>query len=193
VDATDPNSVFVSEFANPHMWLLTADNLHEQATLLYSRRGRGMLSRRRINGGTKNWDATDKPVFLLGGFALENAIKAFLVHENPNWVSNGRLSSHLRTHSLTKLEAMAKNIPRPRGRFGVLKGFESGLDSWARYPCGLSYDQTADAESLAPELWRGYLRVMRTYGIRLRDLLSKKAWQGPHGFSGRWTFEGEFL
>src|SRR6516162_9077364 len=32
---------------------------------------------------TKSWDRVDKSIFLLGGFALENAIKAFLVYENP--------------------------------------------------------------------------------------------------------------
>ena len=50
----------------------------------------------------------DKSIFLLGGFALENAIKAFLVYENPDWVSGGRLSRNLKTHSLTKLQAKAK-------------------------------------------------------------------------------------
>ena len=70
---------------------------------------------------------------------------------------------------------------------------EGGLESWARYPCALTFERTEEADSLAPELWAGYIRVMRAYGIRLRSLLSKKYWVGPHGFSGRWTFGGDFL
>jgi hypothetical protein len=80
-----------------------------------------------------------------------------------------------------------------RRHIDVLKGFESGLESWARYPSALTFERTEEAHSLAPELWVGYLRVMRAYGSRLKELLSKQLWHRPHGFSGRWRFEGEFL
>jgi hypothetical protein len=75
----------------------------------------------------------------------------------------------------------------------VLQGFEAELESWARYPCALTFDWTKQADSIAPELWVGYRRVMGAYGRKLRDLLSKNGWQGPHGFSGKWRFGGEFL
>jgi len=108
-------------------------------------------------------------------------------------VANGRLSHHLRSHSLTKLQARSKLIPYKQRYTAVLKGFEGGLESWARYPCALTVERTEQADSLAPELWAGYIRVIRAYGIRLRSLLSKRYWVGPHGFSGRWTFRGDFL
>lgn len=188
---TDTNLAFVLEWANPHSWLLTADNLHEQALAQHQRRGRSILTRQA--GEARSWDMVDKSIFLLGGFALENAIKAFLVYENPDWVSGGRLSPNLKSHSLTKLQAKAKSIPYKNRHIGVLKGFESGLESWARYPCALTYERTEYANSLAPELWNGYLRVMRAYGNRLCKLLSYGVWHGPHGFTGRWRFDGEFL
>ena len=188
---TDTNLAFVLEWANPHSWLLTADNLHEQALAQHRRRGRSILTMRK-KGEAKSWDVVDKSIFLLGGFALENAIKAFLVYENPGWVTGGKLSRHLRTHSLSKLQARAKSIPYKNRHTDVLEGFESGLDSWARYPCALTYERTEYANALAPELWNGYLRVMRAYGNGLCKLLSK-GWHGPHGFSGRWSLKGEFL
>lgn len=183
---------FVREWANPHSWLLAADDLHEQALAQYRRRDGSILMIRK-DGGAKSWDGVDKSIFLLGGFAIENAIKAFLVYENPDWVAGGRLAKKLKSHSLTKLQAQSTLIPYKRRHIEVLKGFESGLDSWARYPCALAFDRTREADSLAPELWAGYLRVMRAYGNRLQDLLSKKTWHGPHGFSGRWRFQGEFF
>ena len=188
----DPNERFVRESANPHSWLLAADDLHEQALAQYRRRDGSILMIRK-DRKTKSWDRVDKSIFLLGGFAIENAIKAFLVYENPVWVSGGRLSKKLRSHSLMKLQEQSTLIPYRRRHFEVLKGFESGLDSWARYPCALTFDNTREADSLAPELWAGYLRVMRAYGKRLQDLLSKKTWHGPNGFSGKWSFQGEFL
>jgi hypothetical protein len=68
----------------------------------------------------------DKPVFLLCGFAVENAIKVFLVYENPNWVSNGRLSSRLKSHNLSGLQNQSNLIPRRKSGIRVLQEFESG-------------------------------------------------------------------
>lgn len=183
---------FVREWANPHSWLMAADDLHEQALAQYQRRD-GTILMIRKDGEAESWDRVDKSIFLLGGFALENAIKAFLVYENPDWVAGGELSRSLKSHSLTKLQERAKYIPYKRRHIEVLRGFESGLESWARYPCALTLARTQQADSLAPELWTGYLRVMRAYGNRLCGLLSKNTWHGPHGFSGRWRFEGDFL
>src|ERR1700733_13375212 len=132
----DENRRFVEEFANPHSWLLTAEHLHEQATALYRTRDQSSLVTKRDanNVVIQQTRGIDKPVFLLCGFALENAIKAFLVYENPNWVSNGRLSSRLKSHNLTGLQKQSKLIPLRKSSVRVLQEFESGLDSWFRYP-----------------------------------------------------------
>ena len=50
---TDDNRRFVEDYANPHSWLLTAENLHEQATEMYSRRDRSsILMKRNAKGDT---------------------------------------------------------------------------------------------------------------------------------------------
>jgi hypothetical protein len=185
----DVNRKFVEEMANPHAWLLTAENLHEQAVALYDRRGRGTISLVRPGQETIGWDRTNRSVFLLGGFALENAIKAFLVYENPQWISNGRLARDLKSHSLTGLQKQSGLIPFKRRYVWVFDQFEDGLESWARYPCGLTAETSQLEGKLQDKLWAGYLRVMEAYGKRLRVLLSGKVWHGPHRFSGRWTFE----
>jgi hypothetical protein len=106
----DPHKLFAQQFANPHSWLLAADDLHEQALGLHRRRD-GKIILIRSDGSSRSWDRVDKSIFLLGGFALENAIKAFLVYENPDWVSGGKLSNRLRSHRLTKLQEQSKLIP----------------------------------------------------------------------------------
>jgi hypothetical protein len=68
---------------------MMADNLQEQATEIYEGRSRSAIiakvnANREILQQTR---AIDKSVFLLGGFALENAIKAFLAYENPAWIA----------------------------------------------------------------------------------------------------------
>lgn len=190
----DDNKRFVEEFANPHSWLLMADNLHEQATAIYARRASSSIMTR-VDANNIVLEQTrgiDKSVFLLSGFALENAIKAFLVYENPHWVSNGRLSKNLRSHSLTTLQSMSNLVPYKTRHISILKAFEGGLDSWFRYPCALTVEETKGQDHLHDHLWHGYSAVMRAYGRKLTTLLGK-GWQGPHGFYGRWIIRGEHL
>jgi hypothetical protein len=117
----DDNAKFV-QMAHPHSWLLTADNLHEQAIQLYSQRGQSFLTRTDRQGVHLRRDSINRSVFLLGGFALENAIKSFLVYENPHWISNGKLAKQLRSHSLTALQKQSTKIPYRKRYLWVLRG-----------------------------------------------------------------------
>lgn len=186
------NEMFVKA-ANPHSWMLAADNLHAQALHLYEQRGKSTLTHIDYQSDvTTAWDGINKSVFLLGGFALENAIKAFLVYENPSWISNGSIARPLRSHKLATLRAKSTKIPSVEGDIYVLQRFEEGLESWARYPCGLTFDEPTSEGALQPDLWEGYVRIMRAYGESLCALLSEE-WRGPHGFYGRYKISGSFL
>lgn len=133
----DPNYQFTMA-ANPHSWLLAADSLHDQAMQLASKERKGLIVQTdghdRVLG---RWEESNKAVFLLGGFALENAIKAFLVYEHPQWISNGRLSRNFRSHSLTGLHAQSTLVPyktRPELRWLLSsRGWSLGLDIHAPY------------------------------------------------------------
>jgi hypothetical protein len=188
----DANHQFVEEMANPHLWLMTADDLHTQAVATYGQQGRSFMTRTAAEGAAVTWNGVNRLVFLLGGFALENALKSFLVFENPHWISNGRLAANLRSHRLTSLQEQSKLVPFRRKYRWVLEQFEEGLESWARYPCGLTATESRNHRIMQKRVWNGYLALMEAYGKRLTLLLSKQ-WNGPHGFRGRWTFQGEFL
>lgn len=86
--------------ANPHSWFLSADLLHDQAVVLRSNFGRGRLILRAPASEPIVWDAANKATFLLCAVALENAIKAFLIFENPDWVSDGHLHAPITNHRL---------------------------------------------------------------------------------------------
>lgn len=190
--ADRPHLLFV-QAANPHAWLLTADRLHEQAVALRADAPNSIITEVDAAGQqTGQWEVANKACFVLAGFALENAIKAFLVYENPGWISNGKLSRRLRSHRLVELQKMAATIPYKTRLVWVLEGFEAGLESWARYPCALSLEEYSAESRLTDRLWTGYLRLMRAYGRALQRLLNRE-WRGPHGWRGRYTFTGKFL
>lgn len=119
--------------ADPHQWLLAADSLHEQAVALYRKRKEGgVLIRRDSKELAVSWDNTNRATFLLCAFALENAIKSFLVYEYPEWVSDGYLHTEICSHKLVSLSARSNHIPyRERDRW-VLSAFEDGNESWMR-------------------------------------------------------------
>lgn len=185
----DKNAEF-ENLANPHSWFLVAEELHSQALTIYRHKGQQLLIQADGNGAVINKkDYINRPIFLLAGFALENMLKAFLIYENPNWISNGTLNKKLRSHSLTRLYDMAKGIPDDDLSRRVLNVFEDGLNSWARYPCGLSIEQERSEKRLDEELWTDYLLLMHAWTEKLCSLLTI-GWTGPHEFYGRFEFTG---
>jgi len=129
----------------------------------------------------------NRSVYLLGGFALENALKAFLVYENPSWISNGRMSKSLKTHSLIELKSKCVNVPYKTKYNKVLRAFEEGLESWARYPCSLSSEDAFDEGVFSGDLLQKYNILMNAYIKKLKSLLVKE-WRGPHGYRCSWRF-----
>lgn len=188
-----PTNREFADLANPHSWFLVADNLFEQAVRLREGKPLGLL---RLNNAAgrelASWPVENRSVFLLAGFALENTLKAFLVYQNPVFVSNGRLSRVLRSHKLVKLSRRVKQIPWPIRGEVVIREFERGLDSWARYPCALSASESEWEQVLPETHWRQYKRLMQAYGKRLTVLL-RRGWVGPYGSGGKWEIRGEFL
>lgn len=173
--------------------MLVADNLFEQSVALHDRLPLGKTVQKDGTGAiVGEWPSSSRSTFLLAGFALENAIKAFLVYEHPEWVSNGVLARPLRSHALVDLSSKSSLIPWQKRGPIILSRFERGLESWARYPCALNASETESERNLPPALWTGYLSLMSAYGKALLALL-QRGWDGPHGVGGRFEFQGSYL
>jgi len=180
------------QFANPHSWFLVASELHEQATLL-KKQTSGEISRYGAEGQIElAWEASNRSVLLLAGFALENTIKSFLIYERPQLIENGSLSRRLQSHKLSKLANHSNLIPYKNRGSKTLFYFEDGLESWARYPCGLNWAKTKEQNILDKKMWSNYLWLMSAYEKRLKKLF-KKSWKGPHKFEGRYKITGRWL
>ena len=145
------------EFANSAMpvnWYEVAKLLHENAVQLHTSRQGYVV--RSVNGKAFTRPASNRSVFLLAAFALENLIKAFLIYENPNFIEGGTLSRALRSHRLSTLQKKCKWIPSPKRTLHVFETLEVGVNSWARYPCSLSASQETDELIVTPEFWSEY-------------------------------------
>jgi hypothetical protein len=165
--------------ASPAHWLEIAKDLNEHARLL-RRSDLGTVQFTNAQRRTTLRPRTNRGVFLMAGFALENLLKGYLIFENPNYVANGILSKTLRTHRLTRLRRMSRYAPYKNRYEAVLSAFEDGLESWARYPCGLTHQGKSYEELVTPELWAGYSTMFVIYQGRLEKLLTK-TWRAPSG------------
>lgn len=178
--------------ADPHQWMFSAADLHEQAIELQGRRGLSQVTLRTPGQPNVTWDGANRATFLLCAFALESAIKAFLVYEHPDWIRGGRLGDELCSHKLVQLSEKSSLIPyRARDQW-ILAAFEDGNESWMRYPCGLHADDVRPQRQMHDKLWNGYRRVMRGYGKRLTRLLAK-GWADPYGKHGSWALGWAYL
>ncbi len=123
---------------------------------------------------------SNRSVFLLAAFALENLIKAYIIYENPHYIEGSKLSRQLLNgHSLSKLQKKCKKIPSPKRTLHVFEALEVGVNSWARYPCATSIDRESKERIVTPEFWETYNQVFNLYSKKLEQLLSKK-WKGPY-------------
>jgi hypothetical protein len=74
----------------------------------------------------------------------------------------------------------------------TLRYFEDGIESWARYPCGLNWAQTKSQKILDKKIWNNYLWLMRAYEKRIKKIFSQR-WIGPHKFDGSFQVNGSWL
>lgn len=191
-DFDEAKSQAFSAAADPHQWMLSAADLHEQAVALHNRRGISHVTQSGLGQSAVTWDGANRGTFLLAAFALESAIKAFLVYEHPEWIRGGRLNDELCSHKLTKLTGKSNLIPYRDRDQSILAAFEDGNESWMRYPCGRHADDIAPQRPMEDRLWFGYRRVMRGYGKKLTRLLAK-GWTDPNGHNGTWTLGWDYL
>lgn len=182
----DQKLAFV-DAANPHQWLLTAENLHAQAQVLRRHRGNGAISL--VRGGHRHitWDNTNRSTFLLAAFAMENMLKSFLVYENPSYIDEGYLKK-IMTHDLCDLAERSSLVPHKVRDRWVFERLSNGNESWARYPCGLNADDVAMEDQFTDRLWFRYCAMMAAYQKKMERLLSR-GWTCPYGRKGRWIFK----
>lgn len=186
----DTDSAANREFANaasPLNWYEVAKLMHENAHVLHSAPQGVIMHVTRTK--TKARKISNRSVFLLAAFAMENLLKAFLIHQHPEYIEGGRLSKELLNgHSLSKLQMKCKNIPSPVRTRHVFETLEVGVNSWARYPCSTSIERESEERAVTPEFWAEYNRIFELYSRKLEMLLSKN-WIGAYGEIGRVEFK----
>ncbi len=165
--------------ASPPNWYEVAKQLRDQAEALRSR-DTSLMIFTDSKGQRTTRSYYNRGVFLMAGFSLENIIKAFLIYEHPQHIKHGHLAKDIRTHNLGKLWAMSSHVPYKNRFAGTVELLADGLETWARYPCGLSHDRAIYEHPMTPKLWGSYLSLFAACSKWLESLLSK-GWSDVNG------------
>lgn len=183
----ESHKLFAKE-ARPLNWYEIAKLIKENAEVLYNNTSQGVVSYGSHKKGYITRNISNRSVFLLSAFALENLLKSYLVYENPCYIKDGKLSSQLRSHKLTKLYKSCKKIPPMHSFEYVFSSLEEGVESWSRYPCAISMDKQLTESEMTEELWRHYNDLFEILSDHLEKLLSQM-WTDPYGEQGYCGFE----
>ncbi|WP_445146260.1 hypothetical protein [Dyella sp. Tek66A03] len=173
--------------AAPPSWYEVAKALNAQARTLQKSRGVVIHFTDRHGNARSRYEA-NRGVFLLAGFSIENILKAFLIYEDPALIADGQISRKIRTHALSKLWEASSFVPYKRRYGPTVASLEDGLESWARYPCGLNHERNAVEGVMTDKLWAAYLSVFSACSKRLERLLSK-GWVDHNGEFYSMSFE----
>ena len=158
--------------ASPPSWYEVAKLLREQAEILHANKST-LIAFTDHRGKTTSRHTTNRGVFLLAGFSLENLLKAFLVYEDPHLIANGALAKKLKTHSLSTLWLASQLVPYKKRYAATAATLQDGLESWARYPCGLTHQKVIHELVMTEPLWENYKSMFSACGRRLEKLLTK--------------------
>jgi hypothetical protein len=132
---------------DPKFWWRKANNLRRVARTLYRatipdiRRynlARQTALKRLARRGRKTAvvrcrEPEITPIFMLHGFALENAFKAVVIHQERSLISRKKLSDKLHEHDLIKLAQLAK-VPLSSQEKQILHWISEVVRWKARYP-----------------------------------------------------------
>jgi hypothetical protein len=173
--------------SSPPSWYEVAKQLHEQATVLFENK-RSMIYVTDSNGKQTARSTANRGLFLLTGFATENMIKAFLIYEYPAFVKDGRLANKIKNHKLGKLWELSSHVPYKKRFSSVAETLSDGLETWARYPCGLFHEQEIRELAMTPELWDAYNKMFNACSVRLEKLLTA-GWQNCAGEKMRMRYQ----
>lgn len=184
-----PHDAFL-QTANPHSWFLVAENLFSRSVDL-AKNPTDMLTH--TPGWKHDLVARRESCRVLARWLRTRELyqrptrlrKSSLgIERNPLWPIAVTLSN--------KLHDLSKTVPYRNRMRWVLECFEAGLESWARYPCGLNESAVPVEAHLSTRLWQAYVKLAFAYGRRLQSHLSK-GWRGPHGFHVVFDFEGSMF
>jgi hypothetical protein len=149
--------------ASPSEWLSYSEDLRDAAEVLWADSENGMLLdvHTTVNGTSRFEKTTGhaRSYILLAGLALENAIKAMLVANDPTLINSGILQKALKSHKLLDLASRISGLSLSKEEQQVLKICEDAIPYWGRYPIPLSFDGLQPKEAATAEFRDGFAKL----------------------------------
>lgn len=108
------NELVFKVIASPIFWRMKAEELKYASEILWPHAEERLKKVTKLSDSNSEFNANSlvPDVFFISlslmGYSIEVLFKGIIIRDNPNYVSNGKLSSKLSTHDLIKLSKFAK-------------------------------------------------------------------------------------
>jgi len=184
-DITEANrrTEFVRD-AMPDNWLSYSEELENAAEVLWSHVGDVMTieGESGIDGSIdlKKSSHHARTYVLLAGLALENALKAIIVTQNPALISSGVLHQSLKNHSLTRLAELIGDLQLTKVERRVLQICQDAIPYWGRYPVPLRFAGLKPAEAVTGD-FRDTFRALHFRLCKRTYEAIKEGWDSGAG------------
>ena len=156
--------------ASPSQWLDHAEELHDNAELIWCHEDQSLRTRVVLN--TDRYAVADplrvsgvsRTYLLLAGFALENLLKGLIVLDDPCHINTGVLSRELKCHKIGVLASKVQDLTLSQDENEFCSLVTAAIPYWGRYPIPL------DKRGIMPEI--GMTRARRHVFLGLFDRLA---------------------
>jgi len=161
----------------PIAWLNYSEELKEIAELAIKYSG---YSINRYPNMSSSF-SLERGFFLNYGFSIETLLKGLLIAENPNFVSEGKISEKISNrHNLINLSEQVQSISFEEKEIKLFEILTDAIPYWGRYPIPKKYTQvcgkTPFSESLHNQLENLWFKIGRCLYEKI-----KFGWEGPSG------------
>lgn len=174
----DKNQIFVMKAA-PDQWVDIAGEIKSSMDYLWEKEQWGKIVNYSDLNGLKEKSPISRTWILLAGFALENLIKGTIIAQNPNYISNGRLSNKVSNHKLLELSNAIHDFTLGKDEQDLLNILESCILSWGRFPIPKKIEDLEEEVPANLDIKNIFDSFYTRLDRFLYDIL-KEDWQGPH-------------
>ncbi|MHB8581443.1 MAG: hypothetical protein ACYDA4_16485 [Ignavibacteriaceae bacterium] len=183
IEESNRIQIFVRD-AMPDNWLAYADELKDSAEILWAENSNRLRLEIIQNSKSiienKNTPSISRSYLLLAGFAIENVLKGIIIADDPSQINSGKLSSELKSHSLSKLASKINGMVFTKDEIKLLKMLEKIIPYWGRYPIPLEYNGVLPEVPVNKDNRKLFLKLHKRLGAFLHSKI-RNGWDSKVG------------
>jgi len=178
--------------ASPSNWMHYANELKTSLDILWKENNSALILNYKSSSNLiSKKKSISRPWLLLASFVIENLFKGLLIEENPEYISNGRLSRRVTHHRLNEIAGEISDLELSESEIELVSVLQTCLPYWGRYPIPLTTEEIKEETFASTNLHSKFEQLYYKLDLLLYDRI-KNGWAGPHSFNSLGCLRTEY-